>query len=161
MNILLHLLPQNVAGLTFLVTANMLRKMTQWFALSLPRISVLFSNKDQFSQYSFEFNKPHLSFPLLHFLYRWYHFLENLRGTYKVMKSPGLLSVALIKCNDQKHPGKKRVYFNLQVAVHHQGKSGQELKQRPQRNRACSACFLLPLWTRGSATHTGLSHINH
>lgn len=50
--------------------------------------------------------------------------------------------------HDQKQPGEEKVYFSLQLTVHHEGKRGQELKQElkqvPRRNTVCafSACFL-------------------
>lgn len=40
------------------------------------------------------------------------------------------------KCCDQKELGEQRVYFNVQVRIHHQGMSGLKLKQRPQSKDA-------------------------
>jgi hypothetical protein len=36
------------------------------------------------------------------------------------------VSIAVIKCHDQKQLGKERVYFVVQLVVHHSGKAGQE-----------------------------------
>ena len=36
------------------------------------------------------------------------------------------VSIAVIKCHDQKQLGKERIYFILQLVVHHSGKAGQE-----------------------------------
>ena len=56
-------------------------------------------------------------------------------------ESPGLLSVAVIKTMVEINPGKTAFIssYNLQVTVHHRGKSGQEFKTwrwRPQGNTA-------------------------
>ena len=38
------------------------------------------------------------------------------------------VSVTVVKHHDQNQVGDERVYFILQLVVHHPGKSGQELK---------------------------------
>lgn len=49
-----------------------------------------------------------------------------------------------MKCYDQKQPGKEKVCFNLQIAVHSQGKSGQDLKQRTQEHGLLSLLSSTP-----------------
>lgn len=76
--------------------------------------------------------------------------LENLHGVMAraFLPTVSLLAVALIKSMTRSNLGRKSL-FHLTVVVHPEGKSEQELEQKPWRSAAfclapwaCSVCFL-------------------
>lgn len=84
-----------------------------------------------------------------------------------------LLTTSMIKHYDQKQVREKRVnfIFYFQIAVHHLGKSGQELVHRPWRIAltglllmVCSACFAFiqcPHWAGPSFPHQPAVKVQH
>lgn len=58
-------------------------------------------------------------------LHPW-HCINPSDGPFALRERPPLLSIAMIKRHDQKHSGKERGYFSLQLPVYHEGKIGQK-----------------------------------
>lgn len=145
LNILIHLFLQNLTGLIFLVTANKFRQISQWFSLS--------QSCSQRTRTSFPSTASSLTdlISVFHFSIFFADDFTSSREESKDHTQSWSLSLFAFCCPDKmpwlKATWKEKVYFNLQVAAHSQGESGQELRQRPQRSMACSACSLLPLRT--------------
>lgn len=124
--------------LSFSWQPTCLGKSISLFPISLPHISATCS---QITQTNFPSIPSGLADLISAFHFSIF-FTDNITSSREESKDhlhsheayPCLLSVTLIKCHDQKQPGKEKVCFDLQVAVHSQGKSGQDLKQRTQEH---------------------------
>jgi predicted TIM-barrel fold metal-dependent hydrolase len=77
-----------------------------------------------------------------------------------------LFSVAVLRYHDQKTTWKeKRAYFNLQIILYHQGKTGQELKagtwwqELKQRLKRRPSCWLAFHGLHSQLSYTDQDHL--